>query len=568
MARCMTAILVGLLAGSSAVRAATAQRSCNSIAAELTAELLQQFNERSIDPQAYGDRVRRECGDLPDGEISAWVLPALAYANLALQDPARYGDLARQRIPAFIDGAIATANRHVKPPGRKLSNLRTYRYHAACLGRLNLAIGVWRLIDGDDRYEAIHHTLSACLHAAIVSSNGRPLKSSPVHTRKLDTTIVILSLHLRDLHVREPRSRHVINTYLDAMATGGQLTRGSDLALQVALLRHLAPGLARETQRHLTENYWREKVLVAGFGEWPDAAGKPPADLRSGPIIYGVGRHASFLGIAACAASDDQRRYGRLVATLPLDETFLRTLLRQSPARRNDYTLNGRIRHNGRYVTGMLLTDAMVFYALTWTPWATSAGPTAPQLASGETIGPPMPSTSVAPKATPTPLPPRIASPRHSPREKFDARPALAELSARRASRPAAAKPPAIAPAGAGTFPSRLTAGMHAAGSSVRFDPWPRRASPTPKRPAAKVATATPTQRNTAHTPPPTRSMAERTAELVLPKPIEPAPPAARFRPASLWPPQPPHVHPYRRRNRPAPASPDGPSLAERAIAL
>ncbi len=578
MARCMTAILVGLLAVPSAVRAATAQNSDGSIADELTAELLRQFNEWSIDPQDYRDRVRRACRDLPDGEISAFVLPALAYANLALRDPSRCGDLARRRMPAFIDSAIATAVRHVRPPGGKLANLRTYRYHAACLARVNLAIGAWRLIGGDDRYEAVHHTLSACLHAGLVASNGQSLKSTPSRTRTLDTTFALLSLHLRDLHVREPRSRRVINAYLDRLGARQPLTRGSDLALQAALLKHLSPKLAGETYRHFADRYWREKVLVAGFREWPDAAGNPPADLRSGPIIYGVGRHASFLGIAACAAAGDGRRHGRLVGTLPLDETFLRTLLRQAPQRRSDYTMNGRIQHDGEYVTGMLLTDAMVFYAITWTSWATPAGPPT-QLAAEDAgvTGPPMPPSPVRPtlpavaKARPEPLQQTATSPRHTPRKKFDARPAIAALSAprepgasqlARTVRTPATKSPAV-------FPSRLTAGMHAGSSTVRFDPWPRRSSTPSERPAATVARSSAARPEVVHAPPlPARPMAERSTDLVLPEPIEPAPPSAQFRPASLWPPRPPHVHPTRRRSRPTPASPGGPSIAERTIAL
>ncbi|MBS3821329.1 MAG: hypothetical protein KGY81_06165, partial [Phycisphaerae bacterium] len=373
----------------SAGAAAAATPASAPVQREVRSFLLSEFNELTMDADNYRQRVRDECGSLPEGDLLPYVLPAMAYANLTIHDPQGRQDLALRRMPPLIDRAIIQTVRRVRPPHGDLVNLRTYRFHATHLGQLNMAIGAYRLIGGDGRYDDIQDAISASLHAALVASQGRPLRSYPQQSWTFDTVPVIVSLHLHDLRTGQDRNQAVIRRHVAWMQRDGtdpQLglpysrldprgrtpvpPRGCDLSWRIALLAHVAPNYARQLYANYARHYWKDRLMVAGFAEWPPDLRDLSADADSGPIIMGVGATASTLGLAATAAVDDDERRGRLLGMLPLGETLVRTLLRQNPARRDDLTMRGLIDFDSGYYTGMLYGDAALFYAITWADWS------------------------------------------------------------------------------------------------------------------------------------------------------------------------------------------------------
>jgi len=347
----------------------------------LTAE----FDGLLRDPNAYAETVRRQCRGFPEGDLFPYVLPACAYANLALAEK-DHAPAARTRMAALIDLARPSVVRRVRPPGGNLSRLTDYGSQAVYLGQFNLALGCWRLAGGDERFAAEHKGISDALHKALVRANGRPLNSYPDMSWPFDTVPCLLSLRLYDRSTGQRRSDEGIARHLkwtqdhatdkatglprsrlgaDAMAP----PRGCVLSWQVCLVRDLDPSYARRMYDQYVKSFWLDHGVVAGFAEW--AGGRSQRqDLDSGPVIEGVGAAASTFGLAAAAAMGDADRLARLARQASGGKALLKLLIARDPAARARLTLGGKIDPDSGYYTGLLFGDACLFYAATWRSWA------------------------------------------------------------------------------------------------------------------------------------------------------------------------------------------------------
>ncbi len=367
---------------------------------DVRARLRKQFDGYLERPQQYARRVHQECRSFPEGDLFPYVLPAMAQANLAVADP-KHRPAGRKRIAQCIDLAIPSVVRRVRPPGGKLQDLRAFGDQATYLGQLNLALGCYRLVGGDDRYEAIHKRLSDVLHAALVERQGRPLESYPSYSWSFDTAPVLVSLALRDRHTGGSQAPEVTRQHLAWLkthsldpATGlprhrcGLRTgrafgspRGCDLSMRLALLARIDLPTAKELYRAYVRHFWIERNVVAGFAEWPGGrAGRQ--DIDSGPVVMGVGMSASGMGIAAATAVGDGPRRRRLCEQLADLRQLLRLTLTPDASGRPSFL--GVIPYRPEYVTGFLMGDACLFYAVTWQDWdLTPAGPTTRRSAGG-----------------------------------------------------------------------------------------------------------------------------------------------------------------------------------------
>ncbi|MDP6543481.1 MAG: hypothetical protein QGH60_05775 [Phycisphaerae bacterium] len=376
--------LVVLLAAAVTFAPAPAAGDDNKPLGALRKKLAGRFDTLVGDPKSYRARVSRECGRFPEGDIFPYTFPAIAYANLALSDPGRRKD-ALDRIPDLLVSAIASTAAKVKPPGGKLERLKSYRNHATYLGQLNMALGYYRLIGGDDRYRAINRAISNVLHKALVELEGRPLESFPTYSWTFDTIAALVSLKLYDLSTGKGRSDAVIRKHLEwmskraihkptglpysrinnATARGTALPRGCDLSLRISLIAHLDAPLSKTMYDAYVKAFWIDRKIVSGFAEWPGGrAGKQDAD--SGPILMGIGMTASGMGLAAAASTGDTRRAARLAGQTVAFKSLMRQIIVMQPRARTKLTLGGKIDPSSDYVTGFLYGDICLFYALTW----------------------------------------------------------------------------------------------------------------------------------------------------------------------------------------------------------
>ena len=349
----------------------------------LREKLAKQFRAYGADPKRYQTRVVRECGRFPEGDIFPYVLPAIAHANMAMSDPRRRADAIKQ-MRGLLTPAIANTIAKVSPPQKDLSKLRSYQKHATYLGQLNMALGYYRLIGGDGRYDAINRAISDVLHRALVELKGRPLQSFPTYSWTFDTSVVLVSLKLYDHNSGIARSEAAIRRHLDWMSMNGihkptrlpysrisksgrgiALPRGCDLSWRISLIAQLDPRRAKTMYDDYVKAFWLDRTVASGFAEWPGGrAGRQ--DVDSGPILMGIGMTASGMGLAASTSAGDTARSARLAGQNIAFKDLMRRLIVAMPAMRAKLTLRGQINPASDYVTGFLYGDACLFYASTW----------------------------------------------------------------------------------------------------------------------------------------------------------------------------------------------------------
>jgi len=361
-------------------------------------ELLAQFDDYLKSPEDYRKRVTRECAVFPEGDLFPYVYPAMAYVNVALEDPTRQEHCARQ-ARKLIDLAIASVTDRVHPPERRLDQLTDYRNHATHLGQLNLALGALGLISDDHRYDAIHRRVSDVLYEGLVQSRGRPLQSYPQRTWPFDTIPVLVSLQRYDAGTGGTRSQKLIREHLawvranathpdlglpyskvdDATGKAQELPRGCDISLRLCLLPHIDALYAREMYAQYVKHHWLDRGMLAGFAEWPNGM-KRFEDIDSGPIVMGIGLGATGLGLGTTIALDDGERLRRLCGELRRLEALRRLFSAAQPGAagiRGSRLLPFQL--DDQHVTGFLFGDAMLFYCITWQSWNVRA-----QAAHGE----------------------------------------------------------------------------------------------------------------------------------------------------------------------------------------
>jgi len=385
----MTALLLSLLLVPPTPRLAPPEGLAAEAAAEWTSTvraLVTRFDGLLEDPEAYARLVADRCRRFPEGDLFPFTFPALAYGQLALRDPG-YREHALRQMALLIDRAIPRVVDRVGARKGRIRSMATYGGHAVYLCQLGLALGMWRRVGGDDRYEADHRALTDLVREALIDRRGHPLDSFPGVVYPFDTQPCLVTLALRDLQDsaeagREPVERHLIwvrdlgtdpdtglpVSRVDAKTFAAvEVPRGCDLSLRIPLLAQLDPAAAKETWRRYTASFWLERWLVQGLAEWPRGETRFE-DMDSGPILLGVGLAASSLGTGAAIMARDPARLATLLGYM----ARIRDLLADAaPAGSGERTVwvGGLIPTEKGWITGFLYGDAALFLSLTWTDW-------------------------------------------------------------------------------------------------------------------------------------------------------------------------------------------------------
>jgi len=192
----------------------------NQVITDVRQLLFQQFSDLLREPEAYRKLIRQECHIFPEGELFGYVLPLFSYAHITLENP-RLRDFALSKSADLISLAIPEVERQVSPPGGRLENLRDFNDQATYLGQFNMALGYYRMLGGDGRFDKIHKAVSEALFRALLKNNAFPLNSYPEHSWTFDTVPCLVSLRLCDKATGSKRYESVIKEHLKWMREKG-----------------------------------------------------------------------------------------------------------------------------------------------------------------------------------------------------------------------------------------------------------------------------------------------------------------------------------------------------------
>lgn len=342
----------------------------------LQARLLADFDVSIQDMEHYQQRVVRECAIFPEANLFPYVLPALAYGNLALKEPS-YRPIAVDAIARLMVPAIYALEAQLKDTREcTILSLSTYAERATELGQINLALALYKRIEGKDvQLLQIHEHLNQLLSQALAHTQGKPLRSYPKVAWPFDTMPCIVSLLLSDpgnsayqglarahLDWIELEGIHP-PTGLPYGEMGRKLPRGCDLSLRLPLMHHFAPEQAQAYYARYSQIHW----AGLGFREWPVGFDEG-VDIDSGPILNGIGLYATGNGIATALVFDDRIQINTLLGLLNQRDMWVSLYQTNSIVRETIVTQFEEqfVPIDTRYFTGFLYGDAALFYMLTW----------------------------------------------------------------------------------------------------------------------------------------------------------------------------------------------------------
>lgn len=349
----------------------------------LTNELRSRFDRLTSNSEAYRKRVLEECSVFPEGDLFPYLFPIYAYTNLAMQEPAQREELS-SRVRTLLELAIPVVAERVRAPGHSLLRMKEYGQHATYVCQLNVALGAARLL-GEQRYDALHVHLTQVIRRALEQAKGAPLHSFPGLIWPFDTVPCLFSLALYERGTGQDVNAGTLSkTHFDWTASHGldegtslpcsqmnekqrctTVPRGCDLSFRLMMLFQFAPVEARTLYDGYVAHFWRERLVAAGFGEWPDG-GPAREDVDSGPILMDIGTAATALGIGAVKAAGDLPRFARLVSQTETAKEMLRNM---TSSANGSALLGGLIELSNGYTSGFLYGDAVLFWALTWSKW-------------------------------------------------------------------------------------------------------------------------------------------------------------------------------------------------------
>lgn len=334
---------------------------------------------RRLSQEAYGPDDIALFSDLFKGEYAfgTYAMAGYALVQIALEAPQTRPESVRilahlidemqtERLSRFDTHKWANSALAALDPDQ----VQIDRGHIAYLGHLNLLIGGYRLIGGDDRYDTLHDEITTAIARRMRRHPHRHVETYPYETYTMDNMVSVASLAVAD-HVSGSDHRVLIGEYRDYterhlldeetglivfeldQQTGRprQRGRGSAAGWASFFLPFIDKGWSRRQFEALREHMVTQLGPFAAVREYhPEDPDAGPGDIDSGPVwIWGVS--ATGFSIAGARHHRHRRLYHGLTSTA---ELFGVTLDR-GPER--------------RYLSSPLLGDAILLAMRTARPW-------------------------------------------------------------------------------------------------------------------------------------------------------------------------------------------------------
>lgn len=307
--------------------------------------------------------------------IATMSMTSVALTNLSFRDPI-HAAANRDAIKVILSRMLSDEIRRYDVlwwGEDAIDSLSGDKGHAGYLGHLNLALGCYFLLGGDDSaMRDLQERVSDALARRLERSGSYHAESFPGYIYTADNVIVILSLRLHDM-TAEPRYAGLIAGWLD-FSRKNLRDHGSGMLRYYVSASGEAAGTARgvlqawnsmwlplidaEFARDQYERMDDALVAHSAFGnfaairEYP-AGRSGPTDLVSGPLVFGLSPTATGFGMGGAAHWNDRVQ--------------LAGLLRTAEMAGFTWSFGGR----RRYLFAPLLGDAIILAARSMTNWDT-----------------------------------------------------------------------------------------------------------------------------------------------------------------------------------------------------
>jgi hypothetical protein len=306
-------------------------------------------------------------------ELVSLSMTGLAAANLAFEHP-KTRDQARRELASLCDRALEERVRAFDADTwgeDPLATLESNHGHIGYLGHLDLLLGTWRALGGDDPARvALHRDITRALARRMAASPSRYLETYPGAIWTADNAVVLAAIGLFDrvegsdahralldqqvaytrAHLLDPRTGLVVFRVTGEGQPLGT-SRGSGVGWNAIYLPFADEGFAREQAEALRRTMIKRLPLgCAGVREFP-AGVSGRGDVDSGPVILEVSPSGTGFGIAALRTLGDDALAADLLDTAEL--------------------AGATVQWNGerRYLVGPIVGDASVLAARTQRAW-------------------------------------------------------------------------------------------------------------------------------------------------------------------------------------------------------
>lgn len=214
-----------------------------------------------------------------------------------------------------------------------LSTLDGDKSHMSYLSHLAWMIGNYRLIGGDDKYNALHDSLCSTMNRRILQSPIMNILTYPgeaIYVPDMLVAIVALKDYATltggtygttvDSWVDRARNEWLDDTtgllvsFLDDNGKIDMPLKGSYAALNCYYLTKVAPDFAKEQYEILKDNF-RQKAPVAGIKEYLDDPSWFGMDYDAGPIIFKLSPSGTAFTIGSATYFDDKDFRNQLLRT-------------------------------------------------------------------------------------------------------------------------------------------------------------------------------------------------------------------------------------------------------------
>jgi len=264
------------------------------------------------------------------------VMAALGFGQVALEHPelARW---ARGEMDRALDAALAKGGRAFDSEAwgeDALATLDGDRGHVACLGYVNLALSLRRVLERDNRFAADNDRISLAL-ARRFAAGPIVLETYPGERYPVDNSAAVASIGLRSRALGTPDdgtvarfvagarrqlvdpSSGLLVQAVDAEGRPADAPRGSGTALAAYFLSFADPDFAAELHAAVRRRLAGD---VLGFGvirEYAnDRAGR--GDIDSGPLVFGWSISAMGFDLGAARAHGDPAAFRDLYRAFDL----------------------------------------------------------------------------------------------------------------------------------------------------------------------------------------------------------------------------------------------------------